>query len=276
MHTVIPEQNIYLDPYRQPPFDYNNVYSQVYHSYLINQLFKVFGDNCVIDGFDFVHYDIDQDGKIYVTVGPGKAMAASTLVVVDQEVEVDLDVSVFPPGSIIVVLEYLPELKVEPNRAKVKIHYVWDDGQIYPETWVERAGNVILGLFYFTKSPYTVFYDRGVGRRIKILDRLYDVRPPTALAESYVRETPLICEAVIVTQEMVADGWFDLSHMPLSPYLVEVFDLNSGLSYTSNNILGAGGDFLVEDRRVHIRGADISGAIMEGDVLHIKYLSGGR
>lgn len=284
---VIPQsQNVYLDPYNQQPFDFNTAYSNVYHSYRINNFYRVVGRNVIIKGLDLFYYNIDNTQKVIATVNPGTAIAALRLIEIYERVTLDLDISSYSDtGAIVVSIEYITNNKINTNKAKLKLSYVDDMGRVNPTGWIKDAGNVIIAKLIFTKSPFSIIDvtpPYGVVQTMLIEGTYYTISPNDNITAGYLSLFQAKYENFIITQEILNRGYVVLNQLPLTNLTVEMIKVNCGLKFGSKEALSRSdainydtAHYKVVDNLVYIAGSDLSNEIYVNDVIQIKYLAGG-
>lgn len=171
INTVYPEdQEIFIDPYNGKLFDFDNYQSRVYLGRTINQLLRVFGDNCIIDRLKIsdVNYIKYEDGKeeLIVQISPGKVIIDTTLIEFPSDTILTFDSDSFSsiPDNIdtfIVSVAYNYLLNRYENKARFRLTYI-DSNNNSPNFYTEFDKIILtqiklnreLGLFELIPSYY--------------------------------------------------------------------------------------------------------------------------
>ena len=97
--SVIPEQNVFLNAYEGNIFDFNSVNSKVYLTRKINSMLHVFGQNCIVDGFEILSYSITENNDVSINISAGKMIVDSTLIEYKEITNLTMNVSDFDDGA---------------------------------------------------------------------------------------------------------------------------------------------------------------------------------
>lgn len=152
---VIPEQqNRYIDPYQARIFQYDTPSSDVFISRLVNSLYKIFGDNIVINSFDkFTTHISYTNTNITFTFNPGMILQDSTLLHFPTENSVMLENvnAMSEEGKILIYCRYQYLESVEKNPAYLCTNYLATNG--YPlYNWDHNKDKTLFGVYSFTKD----------------------------------------------------------------------------------------------------------------------------
>ncbi len=145
------------DPYQQRLFDFNTSDSRLYLARVSNQLLKTFGNDIVLNGFNFNSASHTND-TVSINIEPGLAIVDQTLIEVSDEVSLDLLVDGYETsGKIIIYLSYQWLHTVTENPLRIKISYVASDGEpVLPGGWIQDRDRVVLAIFDFEKNPSNI------------------------------------------------------------------------------------------------------------------------
>ena len=138
-NTVYPtNQEIYIDPYNSKIFDFNNYQSRVYLGRAINQLLKVFGDNCIIDGVKISNVELNNN-ILQVDISPGKLIIDTTLIEFKENTILEYDISDIDlsKGYFIVSVSFNYLHNIYDNYAKFKLVFINSSSNISNEIFVE-------------------------------------------------------------------------------------------------------------------------------------------
>ena len=121
------KQTKYVDPYQARVFQYNTAHSDVFLSRVVNSIYRVIGNDIVIDGFDIGDIQFaNVDDEVFVSIEPGLAIQDNTLVEIQERTQVSLTgVSSFDPnGKIVAYLRYSFLNTIEKNDAYLCLNYI--------------------------------------------------------------------------------------------------------------------------------------------------------
>lgn len=148
------EQFRYIDPYQQRVFQYGTEDSDVFLARVVNSLYRIFGNNIVITGFDSDDFQmVTTDDEIYITVPAGMLIQDNTLVEFPESTQLMLEnaSTLNADGRIIAYVRYQYLQTIEQNQAYLCLNYVSSIGT--PRySWDAQKDNTILGIFEFTKD----------------------------------------------------------------------------------------------------------------------------
>ena len=148
------EQFRYIDPYQQRVFQYGTEDSDVFLARVVNSLYKIFGNNIVITGFDKDDFQmVTTDDEIYITVPAGMLIQDNTLVEFNEKTQLMLEnVSTMSmTGRIIAYVRYQYLQTIEQNQAYLCLNYISSAGT--PRySWDSEKDLTLLGIFEFEKD----------------------------------------------------------------------------------------------------------------------------
>jgi len=152
-HLVQPSnQHTFIDPYNAKLFDMGVEDSRVYLSRQINHIYKVFGDNIIVQGM-FISYLI-EGSVVTFTISSGKCIVDSTLCIFDDPIILDLDLSPYlTSGYIVVSIGYKYIQTLFNNKPYCKVSWVSNDGDnILPEDWSPQRDRLVCCWYEFEKN----------------------------------------------------------------------------------------------------------------------------
>lgn len=165
-------QSRFIDPYQVRVFQYNTPSSDVFLSRVVNSVYKIFGDDIVIDGFLEDNINISfNDTSVTATIEPGMVIQDSTLIDIKEPATVTFDnLNSFEDGHILLYIRYRYLESVESNPAQICINYlntglavntIYDsttESNItgvsgYPTyTWYHESDRTIFAVYRFLKD----------------------------------------------------------------------------------------------------------------------------
>lgn len=154
-HLVQPiNQETYIDPYNSRLFDMGVEDSRVYLSRQINQIYKVFGDNIIVQGM-FISYSIAGSIMTF-TISTGKCIIDSTLCIFNEPIILELDLAPYaasPAGYFVVSIGYRYIQTMFNNKPYAKVSWVTADGvNTLPEDWSPQRDHLIICWYEFEKD----------------------------------------------------------------------------------------------------------------------------
>jgi hypothetical protein len=188
-NTITPiNQKQTLNPYQGRLFDFDTSDSRVYLSASINSLFGAIGQNCILEGFDILNLEYDQiQDKISLTITPGKIIIDSTLIDIQQNTNLDINVaSLDQSGKLFISLGFTYIPNIYTNNCIMKLLYVSSDSQqILGGNFVENYDRIIVATFDFDKINKSVnqldFNSIIEYKTLRILNKDYEVYPESFL-----------------------------------------------------------------------------------------------
>lgn len=147
-------QNTYISPYEARIFEYDTQDSNVFISRIVNSVFKIFGDDIVIRGFDVNDISMaHNDDHVVVRVSPGTLIQDNTFIEVKDETSIKLDnvSGLDEDGRIVIHTNYKFLKTIEENPIHIGLNYISQSGSpLY--NWYHDKDRIILGIIEFTKD----------------------------------------------------------------------------------------------------------------------------
>ncbi len=152
-HLVRPtNQQTFIDPYNAKLFDLGVDDSRVYLSRQINHIYKVFGENIIVQGM-FISYTINGS-VITFTISSGRCIIDSTLCIFNDPVILDLDLAPYSVnGKLVVNISYRYIQTLFNNKPFAKVSWVSADGvNVLPEDWSPQRDQLVICWYDFEKD----------------------------------------------------------------------------------------------------------------------------
>jgi len=143
-----------VDPYQQRVFQYDTESSDVFLSRVVNSLYRVFGNNICIWGFDITDAQVTHtDEDVMVTVSDGGVIQDTTLLEFPEETTVMMEnlSGLDPDGRIVVYVRYQFLHTIEDNKAYVMLNYISKTGRPL-FSWNQDTDLTVIGILSFTKD----------------------------------------------------------------------------------------------------------------------------
>lgn len=153
--TVAPtSQRRYVDPYQVKVFQYDTDDSDVFLSRIANSVYRIFGDDIVIAGFEEEHITFTfTDTDVFFNFDPGMLIQDITLLQFETGGSVRLENvnNLDHNGKLIVYCRYQFLNSLEDNPAYLCANYVSPSG--YPiYSWDHNRDRVLFGVYSFVKD----------------------------------------------------------------------------------------------------------------------------
>lgn len=302
--TVTPNQEITLDP-NTNIFDSNNVRSRAYHSYMVNRLNRVVGQNVIVDGLEIVNPVINNVGLISLKVNPGSCIISSNYISVSSLTSLTLSVADYSfNGGIIIHGQFSSQDSINTEKLVLRMNVQGPapDYLTYPGPWVFNRDTLIFGYLLFSKNPYSlVNLTPNVGATsffITIAGQQYEVRPTGNILSGISEKTIPVYEKFTITTQILTNGYLELESAPVSMKFLELSIADSGLKLVSKNVVDEIGipdytytvngiqnikrsaDYKLVGRRIYIKNVPADGVtnlsenVTVGMVLIARYLHG--
>lgn len=126
-NIVTPQtQSSHINPFSGKVFEYDTISSKYYLARTINENLLCHGTDCIISGMDVKQINSNElNHNIEVVISAGRVIADMTLIDIDQDVTLNIDVtSLEDNGKLIVFLSYRFLETPNSNFAKLKVFYV--------------------------------------------------------------------------------------------------------------------------------------------------------
>lgn len=152
----IPNQQQYNTPNTQRILHQNTIDSKVYLSRTSNTILKAIGNDLVLNNLKIKDIQYPTIDTVKVILSTGLLIQDLTLIQIDEEVELDINVRPFDNnnGYLIIYTDYQYINSVNENNLKFKLNYITADGNnIINDTWDPNRYRIILYRFSFRKLP---------------------------------------------------------------------------------------------------------------------------
>jgi hypothetical protein len=153
------DQVLHNTPYSQILLHENTVDSKVYISRRVNQLLKAIGEDLVLKGLTLVEDPVIDGSTVSFTLSPGLLIQDSTLIEINEQVTLDIDVTVFDQteGYLIIYTDFQHLDSPNENFLSIKVSYAMADGSsLVGSTWNSSRNRIILYRFSFAKITNTL------------------------------------------------------------------------------------------------------------------------
>jgi hypothetical protein len=190
--TIEPsKQQIYIDPGSGRLFDFNTVNSRVYLSRTINDLLRVLGTDCVLHGLNIVDATITNNDILVVKVAPGKAIIDTTLIDIQSETDLTLDLTSYNNnGYVALVLSYKYVESFYQNSARLRLVYVNNKG-IPADCWNPDRDRVVICKLSFDIISKSVIENNccptGLFETTSIQGTIYDICPKDNITKNIMK-----------------------------------------------------------------------------------------
>lgn len=146
-----PTQTRYLEPYKQKVFQFDSEYSNVFLSRYTNNILKVFGDDCILDGLDIEDLtNTNTDISFTVTLGSGIQDLTFFEFSIDTTVTF-ANLNLFPDTNKVLVYltyQYLETPIENPILLKTAIYN--PTTHVVVDSFVPTTDRILLGLIGYT------------------------------------------------------------------------------------------------------------------------------
>lgn len=150
-----------IDPYQQRVLDFNSNDPRYYLSRAANYILKAIGDDIVLNGFDIKNLQIQNNTEIVITLGLGWAIADSTLVTIQEDINLIVDVTGIDPSDnqIFVYLRYkYQDYPNQDNQVKIIANIYNKTNNVLspnPFLWDPSYDRILLGIIDWTVDGVT-------------------------------------------------------------------------------------------------------------------------
>lgn len=177
-NIVVPSnQHRFIDPYEQRIYQYDTINSDVFLSRVVNSIFRIFGDDIVVHGFDVedIQFTHTEDDIIF-RVSPGMLIQDQTLLEINDYTTTRLDgvSSLDQRGKIVLYTRYQFLNTVEYNPVYMCVNFISRSGNpLY--SWDPNRDRTLLGIFEFTKdeNDNVISVFKSSLESIQIVDKTY-------------------------------------------------------------------------------------------------------
>lgn len=242
-NTVTPNQEITIDP-NSDIFDSNVVLSRAYHSYIVNRLNRVMGQNIIDDGMEIVSPVINSSGLVSLKVNPGSCIISSNYVNVTSTTTLTLSVADYTfNGGIIVHGQFSSQDSINSEKLVLRMNVQGPspDYLTYPGPWIFNKDTLIFGYLTFSKNPYSlVNLTPSIGANsyyITIAGTQYEVRPTGNILSGISERTTPVYEKFTITTQVITNGYLELESAPVSMKFLELSIADSGMKLVSKNVV---------------------------------------
>jgi len=240
-NTITPNQELNIDP-NTPIFQFNNVSSRAFYSFMVNRLNGVVGKNVIIDGLLIQNPTIDNVGKVSVSISPGSCIISSNYINITSTTNLDLSVADYQfNGGIIIHAQFLSMDSINNEKVVLRMSVLGPDKLTYPNSWIFNRDTLILGYLLYSKSPYSLTnMTPNIGSQsflIRIVDRDYEVRPTGNILSELVEKTTPTYEIIQITSQIYNNGYFELESAPISDKFLELSIADAGLNLVSKAVV---------------------------------------
>ncbi len=156
---ITPNQNRFLEPYKQKVYQYDTAESDLFLSRYTNTILKIFGDDCVLTGMELTDLTrINSNTGIEFTVNGGRVIQDLTYVNVEDDstgIQIE-DVNMYDDHvKLIVYLRYCFLHTIYENPLQIRVSFYDTSTNQVIDGWDPKRDRIILGLIGFAKDGTT-------------------------------------------------------------------------------------------------------------------------
>jgi hypothetical protein len=170
-------------PYSQILLHENTEDSRVYISRHVNRLLKAIGDDLVLEGLELVQDPTITGTVVNFSLTPGLLIQDLTLIEINEQVELSIDVSPFDPdnGYIIIYTDFHHLDSSGENYLTFKVSYVLADGTelVAANPWNSSRNRIILNRFSFVTTTNVINSVTEVFSNFTLIGSTYNLRGNT-------------------------------------------------------------------------------------------------
>jgi hypothetical protein len=158
MSEIIPtNQNTSINHSENRVFDFNNVNSRFYLGQTANNVLRVFGGDCVIDGLEVLSYSINGN-ILSFTVSKGTAIIDGTQIDFQTDNTITLDTTGLDhsSGYIVLSISFVYLFVSKQNEAKLHCTYITNDNIAPDYSWYVDRNHLVLDKFNYNTSEQTL------------------------------------------------------------------------------------------------------------------------
>jgi hypothetical protein len=188
-NTVYPtNQEIYIDPYNSKIFDFNNYQSRVYLGRSINQLLKVFGDNCIINGVEILEVILNNN-ILKVVISSGKLIIDTTLIEFKENTILEYDISDInvSNGFFVVSVSFNYLHNVYDNYAKFKLVFINNETHVSNDIFIEQDRIILTKIKIDSDEISYIKSNLSNNEYVTINNHLYKVYPVDNINKSLIK-----------------------------------------------------------------------------------------
>ena len=157
--AITPKQNIVLNHFDLKIFDFDNISNKNYISRQANNLLKIFGNDCIIDGMEILGLEYVGQNTINVSINSGKIIIDQILIEFLEITNLSIDVTDYcsETGFLIISIGYNYLDNKYDNKSLFKFIYVSDQNNI--KNFFISFDKIILSKIVFNKQERTCHVD---------------------------------------------------------------------------------------------------------------------